>query len=143
MAGLAKTNDAGDETVTQWLWVNSNHKDKLLKELTDDDLIQKPHPYSDVKTLLYFKITTSRENIRKVKDKIKDFNISLQDESLGPVQKLKHEARLEDCNPMEVVSANPTDCTRKHSDPNFLMLTYLQQQCTLLWTALMGVSLMS
>ncbi|XP_019855129.1 PREDICTED: uncharacterized protein LOC109584010 [Amphimedon queenslandica] len=117
MAGLAKTNDAGDETVTQWLWVNSDHKDKLLEELTDNDLIQTSCPD---KTLSYLKIITSREKIGKIKDKIRHFNI-LQNEMFGPVQELKTEARLEDCNPMEVVPANTINET-----PTF----YITLQCS-------------
>ncbi|XP_019857573.1 PREDICTED: uncharacterized protein LOC109585865 [Amphimedon queenslandica] len=73
MAGLAKTNDAGDDSVTQWLWVDSKHKDHVLKHLVSKKLIDEKDTRNP-QTLSYFKVTTKRENVEKIQDAIRDMS---------------------------------------------------------------------
>ena len=117
MAGLVKTNDAGVEIVTRWIWVDSKKRDAVLQSLIVDNLIEKQDAYNP-QTLSYFKVTTTRENIKKIEEAIKKFNMTSrpQDEPFNPPQDWGPSARLAPSTPL---TAKLDDDTRKYSRAGF------------------------
>ena len=101
MARLAKTNDAGDDSVTKWVWVDSHKQDDLLQTLIGNNLIDKQDMYHP-QTLSYFKVTAKRENIEKIKETIQDLNVTSfsQNESFNPSQDWAPKARLASSAPL-------------------------------------------
>ncbi|XP_019862362.1 PREDICTED: uncharacterized protein LOC109590977 [Amphimedon queenslandica] len=100
MAGLAKTNDTGDDKVTKWIWVDSNHYVDVLQTLVEKNLIDKEDSYNPQK-LSYFKVTTKRENVEKIQDAIRDMNEAWFPQGMSyPTQDYTPKARLASTTPL-------------------------------------------
>ena len=99
MAGTAKTNDTGDDTVTRWIWFDSRKQGNLIQNLIEENLIEEQDTYN-TKTLGYFKVTTKRENMKKIQEAIAKFNTS-QIEPFIPNQDDPPKARLAPSTPLD------------------------------------------
>ena len=99
MAGTAKTNDTGDDTVTRWIWFDPRKQGNLIQNLIEENLIEEQDTYN-TKTLGYFKVTAKRENMKKIQEAIAKFNTS-QIEPFIPYQDDPPKARLAPSTPLD------------------------------------------